>query len=101
MLAPVCDIPRRDAWQVGPTNNGKTMIVEKFRRSHTPVAAIDAEDESLAYLYSRRRCRPVPMSGISLVQSSKDSAWRIHHCCAAELGDAADVEGGCADACDR
>ena len=24
---------------VGPTNNGKTMIVEKFRRSHPPIAA--------------------------------------------------------------
>lgn len=29
---------------VGPTNNGKTMIVEKFRRSHPPVAASDSED---------------------------------------------------------
>ncbi|MFC4523615.1 TniB family NTP-binding protein [Cupriavidus pinatubonensis] len=29
---------------VGPTNNGKTMIVEKFRRSHPPIAAVDAED---------------------------------------------------------
>mgnify|MGYP000916130191 FL=1 len=29
---------------VGPTNNGKTMIVEKFRRSHPPTAAVDAED---------------------------------------------------------
>ena len=29
---------------VGPTNNGKTMIVEKFRRSHPPTAAKDAED---------------------------------------------------------
>ena len=29
---------------VGQTNNGKTMIVEKFRRSHAPVEAIDAED---------------------------------------------------------
>lgn len=29
---------------VGPTNNGKTMIVEKFRRSHPPIPAIDAED---------------------------------------------------------
>lgn len=27
---------------VGPTNNGKTMIVEKFRRAHPPVAATDA-----------------------------------------------------------
>src|ERR1700723_631167 len=24
---------------VGPTNNGKTMIVEKFRRAHPPIAA--------------------------------------------------------------
>lgn len=29
---------------VGPTNNGKTMVVEKFRRSHPPLAAVDAED---------------------------------------------------------
>jgi hypothetical protein len=29
---------------VGPTNNGKTMIVEKFRRSHPPVPAVDNED---------------------------------------------------------
>jgi type II secretory pathway predicted ATPase ExeA len=28
----------------GPTNNGKTMIVEKFRRSHPPVAASTTED---------------------------------------------------------
>lgn len=29
---------------VGQTNNGKTMIVEKFRRSHPPVAATDTAD---------------------------------------------------------
>jgi len=29
---------------VGPTNNGKTMIVEKFRRSHPAIEAIDAHD---------------------------------------------------------
>ncbi len=29
---------------VGPTNNGKTMIVEKFRRTHPPAAANAAED---------------------------------------------------------
>ena len=29
---------------VGPTNNGKTMIVEKFRRAHLAVDAIDAAD---------------------------------------------------------
>ena len=26
---------------VGPTNNGKTMIVEKFRRSHPPIEAAE------------------------------------------------------------
>lgn len=29
---------------VGPTNNGKTMIVEKFRRAHPGTAAADSED---------------------------------------------------------
>ncbi|WP_454890401.1 TniB family NTP-binding protein [Sphingopyxis chilensis] len=29
---------------VGQTNNGKTMIVEKFRRSHPPTAATDTND---------------------------------------------------------
>lgn len=29
---------------VGPTNNGKTMIVEKFRRSHPPIAANATEE---------------------------------------------------------
>lgn len=29
---------------VGPTNNGKTMIVEKFRRAHLAVDAADAQD---------------------------------------------------------
>jgi hypothetical protein len=29
---------------VGQTNNGKTMIVEKFRRSHPPMAATDTVD---------------------------------------------------------
>ena len=28
----------------GPTNNGKTMIVEKFRRCHTPIAASTTEE---------------------------------------------------------
>ncbi len=27
---------------VGPTNNGKTMIVEKFRRVHPPITAVEA-----------------------------------------------------------
>lgn len=29
---------------VGPTNNGKTMIVEKFRRAHPPISAQDTAD---------------------------------------------------------
>jgi len=29
---------------VGPTNNGKTMIVEKLRRSHRPITAMDATE---------------------------------------------------------
>jgi hypothetical protein len=29
---------------VGPTNNGKTMIVEKFRRAHPPTEASDSDD---------------------------------------------------------
>ena len=29
---------------VGPTNNGKTMIVEKFRRAHPPIPASDTAD---------------------------------------------------------
>ncbi|MGH3573444.1 MAG: TniB family NTP-binding protein [Pseudonocardiaceae bacterium] len=28
---------------VGPTNNGKSMIVEKFRRQHPPTSGVDAE----------------------------------------------------------
>ena len=30
----------------GPTNNGKTMIVEKFRRAHPPIASTVTEDGS-------------------------------------------------------
>jgi hypothetical protein len=29
---------------IGPTNNGKSMIIEKFRRSHPPVSHTDAEE---------------------------------------------------------
>jgi hypothetical protein len=29
---------------VGPTNNGKTMIVEKFRRVHPPITAVETAD---------------------------------------------------------
>ncbi len=31
---------------VGPTNNGKTMIVEKFKRAHPPVSAQDTGDDT-------------------------------------------------------
>jgi len=33
---------------VGPTNNGKTMIVEKFRRSHLPGAESDPREGAIA-----------------------------------------------------
>ena len=29
---------------IGPTNNGKSMIIEKFRRSHPPVSHPDREE---------------------------------------------------------
>lgn len=29
---------------IGPTNNGKSMIIEKFRRRHPPVSSLDAEE---------------------------------------------------------
>ncbi|MGH3710082.1 MAG: TniB family NTP-binding protein [Pseudonocardiaceae bacterium] len=29
---------------IGPTNNGKSMMVEKFRRSHPPVSHPDREE---------------------------------------------------------
>jgi len=29
---------------IGPTNNGKSMIIEKFRRSHPPIAHADREE---------------------------------------------------------
>lgn len=28
---------------IGPTNNGKSMIIEKFKRSHPPITGIDSE----------------------------------------------------------
>jgi type II secretory pathway predicted ATPase ExeA len=43
MLEDLLSFPQRTRMPnlllVGPTNNGKTMIVEKFRRSHPPIAA--------------------------------------------------------------
>jgi predicted ATPase with chaperone activity len=39
---------------VGPTNNGKSMIVEKFRRTHP--ASSDADQEHIRYWSCR--CRP-------------------------------------------
>ena len=32
---------------IGPTNNGKTMIVEKFRRSHPPIPPSDAPESAV------------------------------------------------------
>lgn len=47
-LADLLTFPKRmrmpNLLVVGPTNNGKTMIVEKFRRAHPAVEAIDAAD---------------------------------------------------------
>ncbi len=47
-LEELLDFPQRTRMPnlllVGPTNNGKTMIVEKFRRSHAPVGAVSAEN---------------------------------------------------------
>ena len=30
---------------IGPTNNGKSMIIEKFRRGHPPISHPDREDD--------------------------------------------------------
>lgn len=45
---------------VGPTNNGKTMIVEKFRRAHPPSEAIDAPDgvASMPVIRMQMPCGP-------------------------------------------
>lgn len=45
---------------VGPTNNGKTMIVEKFRRAHPPSEAIDAPDgvASIPVIRMQMPCGP-------------------------------------------
>ena len=32
---------------IGPTNNGKSMIIEKFRRDHTPAAVREYQDQEL------------------------------------------------------
>ena len=46
---------------VGPTNNGKTMIVEKFRRAHPPDEASETEDGvACVFRCSRCRCRDGP-----------------------------------------
>lgn len=45
-LEDLLDFPQRTRMPnlllVGPTNNGKTMIIEKFRRDHPPSAPIGA-----------------------------------------------------------
>jgi hypothetical protein len=33
---------------VGPTNNGKSMIIEKFRREHPPSSGVDEEQIPVA-----------------------------------------------------
>jgi Bacterial TniB protein len=55
---------------VGPTNNGKTMIVEKFRRAHPPIAASATQRGPPTFLCSRCRCPLDPMSLDSSVRSS-------------------------------
>lgn len=35
---------------VGPTNNGKTMIIEKFRRQHPPYGSTDQDHEMIPVL---------------------------------------------------
>jgi hypothetical protein len=48
MLEDVLSFPKRTRMPnlllVGPTNNGKTMIVEKFRRAHPATEAAESED---------------------------------------------------------
>jgi len=50
---------------VGPTNNGKTMIIEKFRRTHRPDEQ-GAPHRALCVPFSLCRCPPHPMSIVSL-----------------------------------
>lgn len=49
---------------VGPTNNGKTMILEKFRRAHPPTAAARAQRKTAPppFRSSWCRCPPLPTS---------------------------------------
>jgi len=51
-LEDLLSFPKRtrmpDLLLVGPTNNGKTMIVEKFRRSHLPGAESDPREGAIA-----------------------------------------------------
>ena len=43
---------------VGPTNNGKTMIVEKFRRDHPPTIAADGAHEVMPVLVVQMPSEP-------------------------------------------
>lgn len=45
---------------VGPSNNGKTMIVEKFRRSHLPGAGTDRCDSAVAVPVLKVQMPPAP-----------------------------------------
>ncbi|MGC4251506.1 MAG: TniB family NTP-binding protein [Sphingobium sp.] len=48
---------------VGPTNNGKTMIVEKFRRGHPAIDPIDADDGVARVPVLRIQMPPGPDEG--------------------------------------
>ena len=43
---------------IGPTNNGKTMIVEKFRRNHLPYESADGEHEIIPVLMVQMPSNP-------------------------------------------
>ncbi|TCT00180.1 TniB protein [Aquabacter spiritensis] len=45
---------------VGPSNNGKTMIVEKFRRSHLPGSGMDRYDSAVAVPVLKVQMPPAP-----------------------------------------
>ena len=60
---------------VGPTNNGKTMIVEKFRRSHPMLPTADTQDGVARCRCSKCRCLPVLMNAASSPRSSTSLVW--------------------------
>jgi len=62
---------------VGPSNNGKTMIVEKFRRSHLPGSEENARDGAIRVPVLKVQMPPAPDERGSSRRSSKRSARRI------------------------